>query len=105
VSANQRWLRVLQVVETETRRAEALLAEVRDEDVLFSTDQRDAELKLPPLDDMPPLPDELASDVQALQVRIAVLQEEFSQAIQEWKPAPEFPARALRRPIFVDRHL
>jgi hypothetical protein len=105
VSANQRWLRVLQVVETETRRAEALLAEVRDEDALFSSNEFDADLTLPPLDDMPPLPDELASDVQALQVRIAVLQEEFGQAIQEWKPAPEFPARALRRPIFVDRHL
>jgi hypothetical protein len=106
MSANQRWLRVLQVVDTETRRAEALLARARDADATLPEDAFDAGVELPPLEEMPPLPDELASDVQALRVRIAALQDGFGQAMQDWRPAPEFsPAPAPRQPVYVDRCL
>ncbi len=95
------WERVLHAVEADARRAEALLA--ADE---WQHEHIAASEELPPLAEMPPLPDELVADVQALQTRIMTLQDELKTAMGQWRPAPEPPARPLSaRPRLVDREL
>ena len=112
----QRWERVLNAVETDTRRAEALLARVQGDtgpepgnevlavpaEWLLPTaadsgrapeglDPVEAYLatpptELPPVEDMPPVPAELHERILGLQAHIRALQAELEQALGEWRP-------------------
>jgi len=124
VDNRQRWERVLNAVETDARRAEALLAQVQLDsaeepsehalavpaDWLLPTTADTGRApegvhpveaylstpasELPDFDDMPPVPTELRERIVGLQRHIRELQMELEQALREWQPAP--PQAALR---------
>lgn len=122
----QRWERVLNAVEADARRAEALLAQVeRDSAVELAdaslavpaewllpkapdagrapegVDPVEAYLttpasELPAIEDMPPVPAELRDRIVGLQAHIRELQSELEQALREWQPVAQ---QAPMRPV------
>ncbi|HEV7204496.1 MAG TPA: hypothetical protein VGN18_07770 [Jatrophihabitans sp.] len=100
------WTEVLAAVEEDARRAGELLAS-NPETTAVPGEWTLPGAVLPPLADMPPVPEELRHRVQELRARIDELQAELVVALGEWN----MPARAVftgvasGAPVFVDRRI
>ena len=121
--SKQAWERVLAAVEADARRAEALLgtapeavepAELPDTvptapagvpaDWLLPASST---TELPPLADMPPVPEELRERIESLRQRIDALQAELAAALRESRQPQRMvlACAAIKPPLFVDRRL
>lgn len=120
---NPAWERVLAAIEADTRRAEALLqapaeeppAEPAEPALAVPADwvlpgevvAAPAGLPaLPPLADMPPVPDHLRERIEDLKAQIDDLQGQLARVLDEWRPQRVVvtgPPQA--QPVYVDRRL
>ena len=100
------WDEVLAAVEEDARRTGELLAS-NPETTAVPGEWTLPGAVLPPLSDMPPVPEELRHRVQDLRSRIEELQAELIVALGDWN----MPARAVftglpsGAPIYVDRRI
>lgn len=121
--SKQAWERVLAAVEADARRAEALLVAPQDDQPEPGNPAGDGRLdgvpaewmlpggatELPPLTNMPAVPEELRERIESLRYRIDALQTELAEAIRELR-LPHAAALtgaqpASSTPHYVDRRI
>jgi hypothetical protein len=119
-SSREAWERVLAAVEADARRAEALL-QTPPEEFAERSDELDAAsapglpadwllptaTALPPLESMPPVPEELSDRILELQAQIVSLQEELAAALRDIPRTPgrKMVAAMAEVPAYIDRRL
>jgi hypothetical protein len=92
------WEEVLAAVEADAERTAALLTSAAEP--IASPPPVLPLAVLPPLDAMPPVPEQLRERIIRLRARIDELQDELAAALAEW-PAPRRPAAVVRPAVVV----
>jgi hypothetical protein len=124
MDSKQQWERVLAAVEADARRAEALL--LADEQAAAAVEEADAAAarvpadwllpttnpsSLPPIEQLPAIPEELRERIVALRSHILALQAELTSALRTWQHSQRatlgtgLVGTAAQPPVYVDRHL
>ncbi|MCU1659518.1 MAG: hypothetical protein JWO57_4174 [Pseudonocardiales bacterium] len=107
MSGNLEWKQVLAAVEADAARAEAALRPTGPPD--GSGEWLLAPAVLPPLAEMPPVPEELRSHIESLRERIDALRDELAEALHRWEHPARRPAIAVSASTeparYVDRRL
>jgi hypothetical protein len=121
-SSRAAWERVLAAVEADARRAEAILQAPAEEFIQEPMDG-DAEsaptglpaewllptsVELPPLESMPPVPQELSERILGLREQIRQLQEQLAaamHALSRTQPRTLVNAASVEVPSYIDRRL
>jgi len=124
MDSKQQWERVLAAVEADARRAEALL--LADEQAAAAAEETEAgpapvpadwllpttnPAGLPPIEQLPAIPEELRERIVALRAHILALQAELTSALRTWQHSQRatlgtgLVGTAAQPPVYVDRHL
>lgn len=119
-TSREAWERVLAAVEADARRTEALL-QTPPEEFAARSDELDAASlpglpadwllpmisNLPPLETMPPVPEELSDRILELRAQIIDLQDQLATALRDIPRAParKMVAASAEVPAYIDRRL
>lgn len=129
MDSKQQWERVLAAVEADARRAEALLL-AEEQAAAAATEEAEAgpapvpadwllptanaaanPAGLPPIEQLPAIPEELRERIVALRSHILELQAELTSALRSWQHSQRatlgtgLVGTAAQPPVYVDRHL
>jgi len=123
MDSKQQWERVLAAVEADARRAEALLLADEQAAAADETETGPAPVPadwllpttnptgLPPIEQLPAIPEELRERIVALRAHILALQAELTSALRTWQHSQRatlgtgLVGTAAQPPVYVDRHL